>query len=218
VSSRIARAGTVRALSLALLLSLGCGDARTRALDGLHGVQLSPARPKPDFTLTDTDGRPFDFRKATTGDVTLLYFGYTNCVDVCPVTMANIAAALKTMSASDQSHVHVVFVTTDPARDTAQRLRSWLNNFDPHFIGLTGNTADVNQIEMSLGLPPSSAEPMATMPASDSGAHAQSYEVGHAAQVLGFSPDDSLRVEYPSDFSRADWENDLPKLLRVHGG
>jgi protein SCO1/2 len=215
---RVTRRGLTRALSVGLLLSLGCADARTRALDGLHGVQLSPARPKPDFTLTDTEGRPFDFRNATAGRATLLYFGYTNCVDVCPVTMANIAAAMKTLSANQQARIQVIFVTTDPARDTPQRLRAWLNNFDPHFIGLSGDTGDINRIEASLGLPASSAEPMPSMPASDTGARSQSYEVGHAAQVLGFSPDDSLRVEFTSGFSRADWENDLPKLLEIHGG
>ncbi|HEY4217179.1 MAG TPA: SCO family protein [Gemmatimonadaceae bacterium] len=206
-----------------MMLSFACADPRTKALGSLRGVQLSPARAKPDFTLTDTEGRPFSFRSATAGSVTLLYFGYTNCVDVCPVHMANIAAALRAMPADQQAHVRVVFVTTDPARDTPQHLREWLNNFDPRFIGLRGNTADINQIETSLGLPASSAEPMAGMAATDSAAkapasgRAQSYEVGHAAQVLAFSPDDSLRTEYSSGTSRADWENDLPKLIQIHG-
>jgi protein SCO1/2 len=195
-----------------VLLSLACSDARTRALGGLRGVQLSPARAKPDFTLTDTDGRPFAFRTATAGTVTLLYFGYTNCPDVCPEHLSNIAAALKTMPADEQARVRVVFITTDPARDTPEHLRGWLNNFDRRFIGLSGNPRDVNQIESSLGLPASSVAPMAAMPA---GSHPMTYEVGHAAQVLAFSPDDSLRTEYPSGFSRDDWKNDLPKLLKI---
>jgi protein SCO1/2 len=205
-------------LLLPVLLSLACADPRTKALRGLHGVQLSPVRAKPDFTLTDTDGRPFAFRAATTGTVTLLYFGYTNCPDVCPQHMWNIAAALKTMTPEDQSHVRVVFVTTDPARDTPEHLRAWLNNFDRRFIGLSGNPQDVNQIESSLGLPASSVEPMPAMPAMPAGPAgpvAQSYGVGHAAQVLAFTPDDSLRAEYPSGFVLADWKNDLPKLLEI---
>jgi protein SCO1/2 len=195
-----------------LLLMTACTDARTRALGELHGVRLAPARAKPDFTLEDTEGRPFAFRAATAGTVTLVYFGYSNCPDVCPTHMSNIASALKKMPAADQARVRVVFVTTDPARDTPEHLRAWLNNFDKRFIGLRGNIQDVNQISSALGLPPSSIEPMPGMTA---GPRMPSYGVGHAAQVLAFTPDDSLRVEYPSGFNAADWSNDLPRLLTI---
>jgi protein SCO1/2 len=144
--------------------------------------------------------------------VTLVYFGYSNCPDVCPTHMSNIASALKKMPAADQARVRVVFVTTDPARDTPEHLRAWLNNFDKRFIGLRGNIQDVNQISSALGLPPSSIEPMPGMTA---GPRMPSYGVGHAAQVLAFTPDDSLRVEYPSGFNAADWSNDLPRLLTI---
>jgi len=124
----------------------------------------------------------------------------------------NIAGALKRMSPSDQQKVRVVFVTTDPARDTPERLRGWLNNFDKRFIGLSGAIDSVNAIEARLGLPQSQVEPMPTMSA---GPHPATYGVGHAAQVLAYSPDDSLRTEYPSGFTMDDWANDLPRLLKV---
>jgi protein SCO1 len=199
-------------LALALALAAGCGDSRARALKGLHGVLLTPVRAKTDFTLRDTDGTPFDFVNATRGTVTLLYFGYTNCPDVCPQHLSNIATALKRMSPEDQAKVRVVFVTTDPARDSAAQLRRWLNNFDKRFIGLRGDIRDVNQIQSALGLPPAEME---AMPAMRAGPRIASYGVGHAAQVLAYTPDDSLRAEYPSGFSTADWANDLPRLLRV---
>src|SRR4051812_28704979 len=107
-------------------LAIACTDARARALDGLHGVKLTPVRPKPDFTLENTDGQPFHFAAATRDAVTLLYFGYTNCPDVCPQHLVNIAGALRKLSPEQQAHVRVVFVTTDPARDTPERLRGWL--------------------------------------------------------------------------------------------
>lgn len=197
---------------LAAIALAGCGDPKANALKGLHGVVLSPVRPKPDFTLTDTDGRPFHFAADTHGSVTLLYFGYTNCPDVCPQHLVNIAGALKRMSPSDQQKVRVVFVTTDPARDTPERLRGWLNNFDKRFVGLSGSIDSVNAIETSLGLPQSQVEPMPKM---SGGPHQMSYGVGHAAQVLAFSPDDSLRTEYPGGFTMDDWANDLPRLLKV---
>lgn len=107
--------------------------------------------------------------------------------------------------------VRVVFVTTDPARDTPQRLRQWLDNFDTHFVGLSGTADSVNQIQARLGLPPATMEMMdASAPGPRAG-----YGVGHAAQVLAFTPDDSLRTEYPNGFTTDDWLNDLPKLARV---
>jgi len=193
-----------------LLLLLAACDSRQRAIDGLRGVKLSPVRPKPEFTLDDTQGRPFHFAADTHGTATLLYFGYANCPDVCPTHLSNIAAALKKLPPDEQARVRVVFVTTDPARDTAQALRAWLDNFDKRFIGLRGPLDSVNAIQARLGLPPAAMETM-----DGHAAGPRNYGVGHAAQVLAFSPDDSLRAEYPNGFSAADWANDLPKLLKI---
>ena len=199
-------------LALVAAAGIACGDGRQRALDGLHGVKLTPVRAKLDFTLENTDGKPFHFASETRGFVTLLFFGYTNCPDVCPQHLVNIAGALRQMSAKDQGRVRMVFVTTDPARDTPERLRGWLNNFDRRFIGLRGGIDEVNSLQTSLGLPQSQMEAMPNMPA---GPRPLTYGVGHAAQVLAFTPDDSLRAEYPSGFTLDDWSNDLPRLLKV---
>jgi len=207
---RVRFAAVVPTLALTLGV-VGCRDSRAAALAGLRGVRLSPPRAKPDFTLTSTDGRPFNFQTDTKGTVALLYFGYTNCPDVCPTHMANIAAALRRLSRDEQAKVRVVFVTTDPNRDTPERLRQWLNNFDARFIGLRGSTDSVNQIQATLGLPPAMME---LMDSSSAGPRA-AYGMGHAAQVLAFTPDDSLRAEYPSGFTADDWANDLPKLARI---
>jgi len=207
---RVRFAAVVPTLALTLGV-VGCRDSRAAALASLRGVRLSPPRAKPDFTLTSTDGRPFNFQTDTKGTVALLYFGYTNCPDVCPTHMANIAAALRRLSRDEQAKVRVVFVTTDPNRDTPERLRQWLNNFDARFIGLHGSTDSVNQIQATLGLPPAMME---LMDSSSAGPRA-AYGMGHAAQVLAFTPDDSLRAEYPSGFTADDWANDLPKLARI---
>ena len=201
----------VRTLCLFFLATSCARDRRAAALDGLRGVTLSPARAKPDFTLQSTDGRPFRFAADTRGTATLLYFGYTNCPDVCPTHLSNIASALHKLSPEQQAQVRVVFVTTDPARDTPERLRAWLNNFDRRFVGLIGGLDSVNAIQSRLGLP---AAAMEMMDSSAAGPRA-SYAMGHAAQVLVFTPDDSLRVEYPSGFTADDWANDLPKLIEI---
>ena len=197
-------------IGVVMILGMACDRPGTTSLDGLRGVLLTPPRPKPGFVLSDTKGQPFDFRADTRGKATLLYFGYTNCPDVCPTHLTNIAAALRRLSAADQERVRVVFVTTDPARDTPARLRSWLDNFDRRFVGLTGSADSVNAIQERLGLPPATME---MMDPRASGPRA-AYGMGHAAQVLAFTPDDSLRAEYPNGFNVDDWANDLPKLAR----
>ncbi|MFD6986957.1 SCO family protein, partial [Streptomyces sp. NPDC059956] len=73
---------------------------------------------KPDVVLTDTTGKPWNLREQTKGKPTLIYFGYTNCPDVCPLTMSNIAVAKKALPKADQDKLQVVFITTDPERDT----------------------------------------------------------------------------------------------------
>src|SRR5262249_24718494 len=102
---------------------------------------VTPPLSKPNFVLTDTLGAPFDFKTRTHNSVTLLFFGYTNCPDQCPMHMANIGVALKGLPAGVADQVKLVFVTTDPARDTPVVLRRWLDNFDKHFVGLTGTEA-----------------------------------------------------------------------------
>jgi protein SCO1/2 len=128
----------------AFFASAACGNSREETIKSLHGVKFAPPHAKTDFTLEDTQGKPFHFKADTKGTVTLLYFGYTYCPDVCPLQLQNIAAAMKQMTPAEQAQVKVIFVTTDPNRDTPERLRSWLDNFDKRFIGLRGGLDSVN--------------------------------------------------------------------------
>lgn len=205
------RIGTLALAAAALLFATACGNKRADTINALHGVKLVPAHAKTDFTLTDTEGKPFHFTADTRGKVALLYFGYTYCPDVCPLQLQNIAAALKQLTPTEQEQVKVVFVTTDPNRDTPERLRSWLDNFDKRFVGLRGNLDSVNTIASNYGLPPATMEMMDPKAAGP----VAMYGMGHGAQVLAFTPDDSLRTEYPSGFKIEDWKNDLPLLARI---
>ncbi len=176
------------------------------ATSGFRGVLTDPPREKPDFTLTDFNGAPFNFRQATAGKVTLLFFGYTHCPDICPLHVANIAAVLKKLPFEARDAIQFVFVTTDPARDTPERLKEWLGNFDPKFIGLRGTEEEVNRILYTLRMPPIQKD---TAPAGST-----EYLVGHAAQVLAFGIDGKSRLEYPFGIRQEDWTHDLPKLAR----
>lgn len=193
----------LRNVALALATAAACGEPMSNGR--LAGVELIPAKPKPAFTLTSTSGAKYDFRRETDGRVALLFFGYTHCPDVCPVHLANIAAAMKRLSRSERAGVRVVFVTTDPMRDSLARLRTWLNNFDSTFVGLRGSRDSVAAIESGLGLAPSEIEPGGS----------DGYGVGHAAEVLAFTPDDSLRALYSVGVRQEDWASDLPRLLAI---
>lgn len=182
----------------------GRGGPSASLDSGLHGAVLPEARPKGDFTLTATDGEAYDFRRETEGEVALLFFGYTHCPNACPVQMATLGAAYEKLPMELQQRVEVVFVSTDPARDTLPRLRSWLDNFSESFVGLRGSRDEVNRIMQGYGLPPAQIDTTAS----------DGYTVGHAAHVLVFTPDGRLRLMYPTGTRQRAWVEDLRTLAR----
>lgn len=191
---------------LALAMSLGCGVPADGGRQGeLRGSVMQQPVAKPDLLLTDTEGRRFDLREETEGYVTLLFFGYTHCPDVCPVQMATLGAAFRELTPELRSRIEVVFVSTDPERDTPERLRSWLDGFDRSFVGLRGPMDEINDALAGMKLPG-----VAVMP----GAHEGDGEpiIGHPAAVLAFGLDDVARVRYGFGVRRSDWAHDLPLL------
>lgn len=190
----------------ALFLLLASCTPHDAAVNAFRGVALSAPIAKPSFTLTDFNGQPYDFVEATRGKVALLFFGYTHCPDVCPLHMANIAAVLRQMSAEDRALVTTVFVTTDPERDTPERLKSWLGNFDPSFVGLTGTPAELVAVQEAFNVVPATRE--------YAGSDSTNYFVGHAAQVFAFARDGIAYTIYPFGIRQEDWANDLPRLVR----
>ncbi|MGW1722671.1 SCO family protein [Streptomyces sp. NPDC002306] len=160
---------------------------------------------KPDLVLTDTQGKTYDLRRETAGRPTLIYFGYTNCPDVCPLTMNNLAVAKKQLPEADQDALRIVFVTTDPDRDTPAALGKWLKGIDPHVIGLTGDFATVQAGARTLGI---SIEP----PHKDKNGKTVST---HGTQVIAFSPKtDAGYVLYGDDATVDDYTKDLPKIIK----
>ncbi len=174
---------------------------------GWHGAVAGIAVPRPSFVLTDTGGHRYDFARATAGRATLLFFGYTHCPDVCPTTMADLAAARQVAGPAIAAKVTVVFVTTDPARDTPAVLRRWLAQFDAGFVGLTGTQAQINAAQRAVGVPIALADPAVRAGAGPA------YLVSHASQVLGVGPDDRVRVRYFADTKVAEYVADLPRLV-----
>lgn len=164
---------------------------------GYQGFGVSPAQPRPNFVLTDSNGKTFSFAQ-TSGHPTFLFFGYTNCPDVCPLTMANIHQALTKTPAALQAQTYVVFVTTDVKHDTGPVLNRWLANFTPdikaHIVGLRGTQAQLD-----------AAQAAAHIPLAEDGGQT------HSALVLLYGKDDYAHVEYPQSTNQAQtMAHDLP--------
>jgi len=188
-----------------LFLVFACLASAQQGKGGTYrGGLVTPPLPKPRFVLLDTSGAQFDFWNRTTGSVTLLFFGYTNCPDECPMHMANIGVALKKLPPGIADRVKLVFVTTDPARDTPAQLRRWLDNFDRHFVGLTGTVAALEAVQRAAGVP------LAWKTAPRNG----NYAVAHANFVVAYTKDNLAHVVYPGGVSKDDWIHDLPLLLK----
>jgi protein SCO1/2 len=167
----------------------------------LHGGVLTPPDREPRIVLTDTSGARYDIRKRGAGRVTLVYFGYTHCPDVCPTTMADIAQSLRQSSAAVRSKVNVVFVTVDPTRDSRSVLRHWLDGFDDSFVGLRGSLTQVIAAQRAAGLPVSRVS-------------RNGKTIEHSAEVLAYTPDGIAHVLYTEGPSTIDdLRHDLPILV-----
>lgn len=171
------------------------------------GAPLNPPLTKPAFTLTDDHGGTFDFQAATAGKVTLLYFGYTHCPNLCPENMAMLAFAIKDLPAAVRDKVVVVFVTTDPTRDTPSVLATWLGKFNTGFVGLTGTKAQVDVAQAFARVSLASPVPAAT---------GAGYLVDHAAQIIVYTPDNIAHLEFFEGMPASRVARDLDRLI-THG-
>ena len=136
--------------------------------------------------------------------VTLIFFGYTHCPDICNVVLANIASALRGAEPAVRKDVRLLFVTTDPDRDTPDVVREYLDRFDPSYEGLVAPVGTVEKVAKSLYL--SYEKP--------DGSHGGSYEVDHGTYTTGFV-DGTARVVWSAETSVADLRADLTRLTRI---
>lgn len=214
--SRPARRILGAALSLGLCAALAaCGTSAASGTGSsaviidsspsslFNGAQITKPFTKPDVTLTDSDGKPFNLVSGTAGKLTLLYFGYTHCPDVCPTTMATLAAAMRALPAAEAAKIDVVFVSTDPTRDTPAVLHAWLGQFDPAFIGLTGSFATIQKAAASLAI---TIEPPVKQPGGG-------YTVTHGAEVIAFDTKALGYLVYSAGTTVGQFTHDIPLIL-----
>ena len=166
------------------------------------GVPLEPPLAVPDFELMATDGRPFHLSDVE-GDFALIYFGYTFCPDVCPLTMADVRQALADLESRDK--VHVIFISVDPERDTPQQLERYVKAFGSDFIGLTDDFDKTQAVMKAYGAFAEKEE----VPDSAAG-----YLVSHTARLYLVGPQREVLLTYPFGFEPEDLRSDLTYLLQ----
>jgi len=185
-------------LALLALLAVPCGAATPAFRTGT----LEPPGPAPEFTLRADTGRTVRLRDWR-GQVVLLYFGYTSCPDVCPTTLSDLADVKKQLGPRGRQ-VQVALVTVDPERDTAKRLHTYVQAFDPAFVGLTERKATLAAVWKAYGVYVQSHR----VPKSADG-----YIVDHSATTFVIDPEGRLRLAISFGTPVADILHDLQLLL-----
>lgn len=184
------------ALVLTALLAACAGRDSSYALKNVTGL-VSPL----EFQLTNQDGQPVtaaDYRH----DVVLLYFGYTECPDECPTTLATLANALHILGPRS-SQVRVLFVSVDPQRDSTAVLKRYVSNFGPEFVGLRGDSAQLTDLSKRYRIAYHYEKP-------DKDGN---YEVDHSSAVFVFDGSGQARLLGQSDNTAQQVASDLRRLL-----
>jgi len=191
---------------LLVLLLLGAlalaGYAKSQA-STFTGTVLHEQYHAPDPMLTDTEGQPFSLASSTDKRLTLIFFGYTHCPDECPTTMATLASAMLQLDSADRDNVQVVFVTTDPARDTGPVIRHWLDRFDPSFVGVTGPLPKIRHVAETLGVPVAQGKRLPS----------GGYDVTHGTQVLALDGTNTVPVVWTLGATAPEFAHDIHQLL-----
>jgi protein SCO1/2 len=160
----------------------------------LKGGVITPPWPAPEINLTDHNGQPF-IMTSQRGKVVLMYFGYVNCPDECPLTMAHLKLALDSLGVRAKD-VQVVMVSTDPARDTPQALKDFMGHFDPSFLGLTGTPEELQKAW------------------SDYGVHVENGGETHSTFIYVVDPAGNIRETFLPDSEPGDIAGDVELLLK----
>jgi len=188
---------------ITILLSaiVALANAAIPATDTLKAGVLTPVMAAPALKLQGSDGRPLDLERFR-GKVVLLAFGFSNCGEVCPITLATLAGARRKLAA-DATNVQVVYVTVDPERDDAAQMRKFLGSFDPTFIGGVGTRAEIDAAQKSFGI-------SSTKTVNADG----SYSIGHTSSIYMIDRAGGLRAVMPYGHTVDEFVHDLKILLR----
>lgn len=188
-------------LLCSMLVLVACGGPYT-----FKGGVVSPPTQAPDFTLTDSSGQPWTLSDQR-GKVTLLFFGFTYCPDICPTTLSDFAKVREELGAQ-ADEVQVVFVTVDPERDTPERLQKYVKGYDTTNVALTGTPEELQKVYKAYGVVAQRRE----MPDS-----ALKYTMDHTGITYAIGPDGKWEVAFTPDMKPDDITSDVRYLLQQQG-
>lgn len=192
----------VLAVLFALLLASSVGAAESAGAHpgaALKAGVFEPARAAPEFSLQGPDGSELKLGRYR-GKLVLLSFGFTNCAAVCPTTLATLAQARKLLGKAGDA-VQVVYVTVDPERDDATRMKNYLGVFDPSFVGGTGKPEALASVRKSYGI------------TAVKHAMGDSYVMEHSSSVFLIDREGRLRAVMPYGHAAGDYVHDIKLLL-----
>src|SRR5690554_4207733 len=195
--NRRALLSAIGATLLAFSLT-ACGESEA-SLNDIHGIDLTEASFGDGFQLKDADGQVRtleDFK----GKVVLMFFGFTQCPDVCPTALVN-ASQIKSLLGPDGDKLQVLFITVDPERDTPEVLREYTQAFDPSFIGLYGDEAQTAAVAKNYRVF------YAKVPTGNS------YTMEHTALTYVFDRDGTLRIALRHEMTPEQSAEDIRKVM-----
>ncbi|MEN8235717.1 MAG: SCO family protein [Actinomycetota bacterium] len=166
-----------------------------------HGQVIQSTQAAPSIELDSADGtiRLSDYE----GKVVVLYFGYTFCPDVCPITLAKLDRALEVIG-DDAEDVQVIMVSVDPQRDTPEMLKEYVEHFNPTFLGVTGDLETIDRVATMYGVYYEAEE----------GSEATGYLVNHTATVMVIDRDGYLKLVLPFEGTAEEVASDIAYFLR----
>jgi len=187
---------------LGIVLSLGGAWLYYETSFNYQGVLIDPPAMAPDISLVDQDGSPFHLEDQR-GKLVLVFFGYTHCPDVCPITLSEFKQ-VKAALGEQAGQVEFVFITVDPQRDTPERIQGYLKNFDPEFTGLTGTERQLAEVWKAYGV---------YQQRQDSGS-AAGYLVDHSARTYLIDRQGQWRLNYPFGMGSDKMIRDVEHILK----
>jgi protein SCO1 len=168
----------------------------------VSGTLLDPARPLPTFTLTDHRGREFT-NDSLKGRWTLVFFGFTHCPDVCPMTLRMLAQVEKSLSdLPAEQNPDIVLISVDPKRDSPEQLAKYVSFFNPDFLGVTGSQDALNSLTSQIGVP------VAITPT-----EGEAYTVDHSAAIFLIDKAGSMRALFSPPHSAQPIADDYRRIV-----
>ena len=192
------------AVGLAAALLTACGPSASMSTGHeMTGTVLDPPFAVSGDALVDGDEAPYSLVADTDKKLTLVFFGYIHCPDICGIVMSTMASAMTRLTDEERAEVDVAFVTTDPKRDTPELVGDYATNFNAEFIGLTGPIQTIIDVAKPLGIAVEQGHKLPT----------GGYDVTHGTQIVAIDADDHGIAYWSEDVSSAQLADDLQHLL-----